>query len=474
MSKPPPFFIHASSLSHCGFDTRHFLLALILLLAAALRLYGIGDESLWFDEAAGVRIVRQDFSTMLASIKDDERIPPLHYLILHGWVRVFGHAEWSVRLPSALAGVGAVWVLYLLTRRLVGVVPALVAALLIAVAPFQIQYAQEARSYSLMLLLSLASCLLFVRLLDAEKPKARFDAAYVLLSAAALYSHLYALFTLIAQAFTYAVEWLRSDKPLFGLRRWVVAQMGIGALFLPWLPITIRWARSVSSGFWVPPMTFGDLFATYATYAGGSIVALLLLALAAAGGFAQRRNGRGLTLLLSLAALPVVVPIIVSILTKPTFTPRYGIVAPAALYALAGCGVAALRNRVAQSVVAVALAASSLQGMSAIPDKPDWRGLVAHVERVARPGDYIVMTPRRSTYLYDYYSKRPDVTRKGLDSGAIPLSLPLDAGVRVWFIYEPDVFDPKEVLERGRWNVRSTRKFNHLALLELDDDDDAP
>ena len=133
-------------------------IALILVTAAALRIYGIGAQSLWFDEAASVRIVRQDFPVMMSSIKDDERIPPLHYWILHAWVRVFGHAEWSVRLPSVLAGVGAVWVLYLLTRRLFGVGGALVAALSLAVAPYQIQYSQEARSYSLMVLTSLLSC----------------------------------------------------------------------------------------------------------------------------------------------------------------------------------------------------------------------------------------------------------------------------------------------------------------------------
>lgn len=456
---------------HSGFDIRHFALPLIIVLAAALRLYGLGDQSLWFDEAASVRIVRQDFRAMLASIRDDERIPPLHYLILYAWVRVFGPAEWSVRLPSALAGIGAVWLLYLFARRLFGAVPALVAALLLAVAPFQIQYAQEARAYSLMLLLSLGSCLLFVRLLQTEKPRARFDAAYVLVSAAALYSHLYALFTLIAQAMSYAIEWLRPDKPLFGARRWMVAQIAIFSLFLPWLPIAIRWARSVGSGFWVAPMTARDLFGTYATYAGGSLLALLLLMIAAVGVFAQRRNIRGVSLMLALAVLPVVVPVIVSILTKPTFTPRYGIVAPAALYALVGCGVAALRNGAVQSVIAIALAALSLQGMRAIPEKPDWRGLVAHVGRVARPGDYVIMTPRRSTYLYDYYATHADIRRKGFDSGAIPLSVPLEPGVTVWFIYEPGTFSPTSILQRGGWYVRSRQAFRHLAVLELENNE---
>jgi len=431
--------------------------------------YGIGSESLWFDEAASVRIVRQDFATMLASIKDDERIPPLHYLVLHVWVRVFAHAEWSVRLPSALAGVGAVWALYLLTRRLFGVVPALIAALLLAVAPFQIQYSQEARSYSLMLLMSLLSCWLFVRMFEETRP--RTDGAFVLAGAAALYSHLYGLFTLIAQAVTYAVAWLRSETGKLGPRRWLVTQVGIAALFLAWVPIAIRWARSVGAGFWLPPATLGDLWTPYVAYAGGTILAALLVGFAAVGAIAMRRNVRGVTLLLSLATLPVLAPTIVSILTKPTFTPRYGIVAPAALCALAACGIVALRSRIAQGVLVAGFVALSLHAMRDIPTKPDWRGAVAYAESVARSGDYIVMTPRRSTYLYDYYvTRRGDVTRKGFDAGAIPLSVPVEpAGARVWLIYTPGTLDLQSVLDRGGWRVLGSRELSGLAVLELHD-----
>jgi 4-amino-4-deoxy-L-arabinose transferase-like glycosyltransferase len=460
---------NSSFIRDSGFGIRHFALILILLLAAGLRLYHIGSDSLWFDEAASVRIVRQGFSTMLQSIRDDERIPPLHYLILHAWVRIFGHSEASVRLPSALAGIGAVWVLYLLARRLFGVGPALVAALLLAVAPFQIQYSQEARSYSLMLLLSLTSCWLFVRMLEEAESRST-EAAYVLASAAAIYAHLYALFTLIAQAVTYAVLWTRADKPRWPMRRWFIAQLAIAALFLPWLPITLRWARSVGSGFWLPPATARDLWTPYLAYVGGSmplLIAVILLAIL--GIIVQRRNVRGVALMLALATLPVLVPVIVSILSKPTFTPRYGIVAPAALFALAACGVIALRHRIAQIGAAVILAALSLYAIRDIPRKPDWRGAVAHVETVARPKDYIAMTPRRSTYIYDYYAERHDVTRKGFDSGAIPLSVPLDPpGTRVWLIVE-QAYDPQDVLARGGWRVRSSRAFEGISILELDD-----
>ena len=74
-------------------------------------------------------------------------------------------------------------------------------------------------------------------------------------------------------------------------------------------------------------------------------------------------------------------------------------------------------------------------------------------------------------YFYDYYAKRTrDVTRKGLDAGAIPLSLPLNPGVTVWFIFEPGVYDPQDLLQRGRWRVRSTTEFRELTLLELGDE----
>jgi hypothetical protein len=358
---------------------------------------------------------------------------------------------------------------------LFGVGPALVAALLLAAAPFQIQYSQEARSYSLMLLLSLTSCWLFVRVLDGDEPRTPIEAAYVLASAAAMYAHLYALFMLIAQAVTYLVLWTRAEKPPLPLRRWLVTQLAIAALFLPWVPITLRWARSVGSGFWLPPATARDLWTPYLAYVGGSMPLLIVVMLfAIVGVIVNRRNVRGLALLLALATLPVLVPVIVSILTKPTFTPRYGIVAPAALFALTGCGVIALRHHAAQIGTAIVLAASSLYAIRDIPRKPDWRSAVAHVESVARPKDYMAMTPRRSTYIYDYYAKRSaDVTRKGFDSGAIPLSVPLDPpGTRVWFIYEPS-YDPKDVLDRGGWRVLKTHPFDGLTILELDDGSDA-
>src|SRR5437899_1614552 len=92
----------------------------ILLLATVLRLWGIGREGLCVDEAATIHIVERPLGRMLELIRSDERTPPLHYLLLHYWIRLFGDSETAIRLPSAIASVGAIWMLYLLVARLFG------------------------------------------------------------------------------------------------------------------------------------------------------------------------------------------------------------------------------------------------------------------------------------------------------------------------------------------------------------------
>src|SRR5213078_3841336 len=109
----------------------------------------------------------------------------------------FGDAEGMLRLPSAIFGTAAVGMLFLLSRRLFGATAGLVAAGLLALSPFHIAYSQEARAYALFVLLSIASCDLFVRLLERKSP--RLEVLYIIVSALMLYTHLYGIFTIAAQ-----------------------------------------------------------------------------------------------------------------------------------------------------------------------------------------------------------------------------------------------------------------------------------
>jgi uncharacterized membrane protein len=438
-------------------------LVLILLGAAALRLHGIGRQSLWFDEAATVHIVGLPFGQMMERIKSDERTPPLHYAILYAWTRVFGNSEVSVRLPSAIAGTATVAMLYLLVRELFGVTEAALAALMLALSRYQINYSQEARAYSLLLLMSLWSCYLFARLM--RRPTWRAEVAYLIVTALLLYTHLYGVFTILAQHVAYFIEYRtapRTDR--IPPRQWLLLNAAVLTLFVPWIPTAVTWTRSIGGGgtFWVKPMTPAAIAHAYRLYAGSWIALILLLTLAIVALW-RRRERFGESLFIALAAAPVAIPVIVSSLGKPTFTDRYGITAPAGLFALVAAGLGCIPWRTGQLLCLGAICGLLQAGNASEWDKPDWRGAGAYLTANLRAGDVAVINRKIGTYLYDYYVHRADTRRIGFDSTAVPGSFE-----RVWLIVHSDVVTPQQIIERGRWRVLSHRRFGSPAAAPVD------
>jgi hypothetical protein len=137
-----------------------------LLLAGLLpRLFQLGSRSLWLDEGSTWAVIQQPWSVLLADMGSNAAAYPLYHLLLKGWVLLAGESEWALRLPSALAGAGAILVLALAARelqRLTSTEPRtlpghffpLLAVLLLILSPFAIWYAQEAKVYSLLLLVA--------------------------------------------------------------------------------------------------------------------------------------------------------------------------------------------------------------------------------------------------------------------------------------------------------------------------------
>jgi phosphotransferase system glucose/maltose/N-acetylglucosamine-specific IIC component len=74
---------------------------------------------------------------------------PLYHWLLYAVVQVCPITEWALRLPSLLAGLGCIAAVYFLCRRLLGAEVALVAALLAAVDPMQVEVSVMARPYAI-------------------------------------------------------------------------------------------------------------------------------------------------------------------------------------------------------------------------------------------------------------------------------------------------------------------------------------
>jgi mannosyltransferase len=354
----------------------------VLALAAALRFYLLDGQSLWGDEGNSVALSLRD----LASITNGAALdihPPLYYYLLHYWMLVFGSGEIAVRGLSALIGTALVWVTFLAGRRLFGYPTALVAALLSAISPLQIQYSQETRMYALAALLAALSVYLLVRVAQASDRRAALAwlAAWSVVSAGALYSHYFAATVLLAENLAVGA-WLlaavRGPAPASGsgsprvrpvlpfAAAWSCAQVLVLIAFLPWLSVMLgQWTNwpAVSQPFGAGDLLAGALSAFslgLAVTPNQHVWALVAFAAALVLGCLPRttplkeaipsapapgtgrRSGFGRFPPLALTIIWLVTPILIMYLLslrRPLYNPKFLLVAAPAFCLLVALGV---------------------------------------------------------------------------------------------------------------------------------------
>ena len=169
------------------------------LAAALLRLYGIGHQSLWFDEAYTVMLVKQPFARMLTTIPRSESTPYLYYVLAWIWTHIFGRGAADLRALSALFGTAVVPVAYFATERLLhNRRAALSVAAMAAFNPLLIWYSQEARAYELLVLTTAGTVLAFAY--ARERPSSRRLACWALACGIALVSHYDAALAVVPEA----------------------------------------------------------------------------------------------------------------------------------------------------------------------------------------------------------------------------------------------------------------------------------
>jgi len=202
-------------------------LAVLVLLAAGLRLSTLGLQSFWYDEAfTPVHVLHGSLAATLRAMVHTENTPPLWYVIEWVDARVLGTGEVALRLPSALAGVATVPVAWAIGGELAGRRAALVAAALVAVNPLFVWYSQEARAYALFVLMAALAMLCFLRA-EREPTRARM-VAFALSGSLALLTHYFALFLLVPMVLWLARERItrRAALPAIG----VLAIVGLALL----------------------------------------------------------------------------------------------------------------------------------------------------------------------------------------------------------------------------------------------------
>ena len=244
--------------------------AILTGAALLLRLYRLGWQGLWFDEAYTLFIARMPAVEAWRALVVDGVHPPLFYALQKAALAL-GQSEFALRLPSAVFGAAAVPLVYILGRRWAGWGTGALAALLLALSPFHLWTSQDARMYSLLAALALACMLTFDGVL--RRPGLATGAAFVASSALAYLTHYFALMLPLVQL-VYLAANLRTWPRL--LRLWTGLQFLAGLPLLGWVyALSLRDVQIFGIG-WIPVPHPTDLIETLLNFTVGYTAPLRL------------------------------------------------------------------------------------------------------------------------------------------------------------------------------------------------------
>jgi mannosyltransferase len=360
------------------------LLAALTVVGAAIRFATLASQSYWVDEATTVHEMHLSLGGLLHAVHVDETTPPLYFIVVWLWAKVFGTGEAGLRSLSAVLGTAVIPLAYLCGRELVSRAAGLVAAALAALSPFMIWYSQEARSYMLFAVLCGASFLFCAR--AWREPSSRNIGWWGAFSTLAVLTHFFAGFLVAPEAILLLYR-ARNRTILLAAGAVAAVQVALVPLAagdtthpLGWIqvfPLSIRIKQ-------VPvDLGLGSLYQSSLVTSGllgAGILAAIVLALLVVGGGRAERRGAGFAA--ALAAVVVLVPIVLAALGRDYLVPRNLMPAWIPLAVLLGAACTVPRARVAgAALAAVLLGAFLYAGIridgNAAYQRPNWRGVAA-------------------------------------------------------------------------------------------------
>ena len=441
----------------------------VFVLALLPRLLDLGTRPFWLDEVLTLqRASLKPVALMLDSFQNHHM--PSFFLMLSPFTHL-AHPEFWLRLPSAVFGAIAVMLVFMIASRVAGRLAGVLAALILGLSPTVVAFAQEARSYTLVMTLILVA-LYGVTLLAQDLPAAgrEFKAAkagwlcFILGTAAALDVLGDGLPWLLAAnlIFMALLPFMQARRRF--LRNVLLADLTILVLTAPFYALLLHFqTQSVSHSLgWIPPLdaarvwyNFGSVYfmhvADWVSYRflnhyavpglAWIIDALLMLALCAAGWGLRRRPPVLVVLGIAFLFLPCLFLLIS--LRQPVLLPRYLLWSAAPFAILVGVGAAMLlegRHILATRLAVAGAAAVLLVNLAPyyhVETKPRWDVAARMLAGEVNPGDVVYLSDTGALPILQLYMPHDAqaVVLKDADGDLTHAEHAIKAGKRVWVVY---------------------------------------
>jgi uncharacterized membrane protein len=412
----------------------------VVLLGTLLRLHGLAEHSLWLDEGVSIWEAKKPLPDLVLFLARRDFHPPLYFGLLH-FAMLLDDSVYGIRLVSVIPSVLTMPVLYGLGRRLHSHSVGLLAALLLAISPFNIYYAQEARNYALFgLMATVASYCLVWGLQSSRKVAWTW---YGVAAAATVYSNTVAIFVILTHALILVIALLSGKQAratgvwalIGGLLVWT--PWAVVAGLLRWIPRLTLTSTSTSQGngggglSWIRAATPNDLYTLVLSFTSyllpehinflgesslldyiAPIIVLVFLGIVLLGIVSWNNRTRRMSIAAFLLISPVVLELCASI-NNSLFIDRT-LVPESIIYCLLiAAGVAWLVKQPLGKLIALLVFAdllllntASLLNYYNYYEKERWDSAATLVAREGRPGDAILLYRNSSQFPFDYYYAR--------------------------------------------------------------------
>jgi len=414
-------------------------LLLLLLCSSFFALYN-SNAAYSSDEVWSVKTAGLNYTAGVAALKLDVH-PPLYFLILRVWLRLFGTGERVIRSLSGLFYILSVLAVYGLGRELYGKKAALLCTAIYLSSPLAILTAQFARMYSLLSLLSILSTWLYLQFLVKPRDSRLLFALYVAVNVLGTFTHIAFFFLLFGQVVFHFLFYRRTSAKRFVVS---IVLSAVPYLFL-WAPTVWRQIGNSSEGLaWVQKPALFSLAELLLLYGGAFwLLVPVLLYLWWRSGFESCREFSKLhtkSLPLWLLGITVLTPFLVS-QCKPIFNSRLAIVG---LHFFALAIGALIGRRVSYFLIIelIVLTAIGIVFVRLETSTCDNRAIATYISRTVSDGDAVIFTSLTRLPI-DYYLERQSGTKKLLET-SFPAEIDNHPG------YEGRINDPerKPALER--------------------------
>ncbi|WP_343634582.1 glycosyltransferase family 39 protein [Fluviicola sp.] len=260
--------------------TKYYFPLFFILLGFVLKGLFLGSNSLGGDEPFSVYHSRQSLDHLF-SVFQSENNPPLHFLVLHYWIRMFGISELSVRMPSLIFSAFTVLFIYRIGLRFFNLRVAVIASILFTFSTYQVLYAHEARAYALMGFLTSVSMYYYLEIIHSKNSNRWKLCWFFLANTLLIYTHFFGFFILFIQFFFILFQ----RKLLREYYRFLILFVVVMLIaYSPYIWTVLNRFSSSAGGTWVaPPSGMNALYEMLRAFSNAPVTAVFTLAGMVAG-----------------------------------------------------------------------------------------------------------------------------------------------------------------------------------------------